>query len=218
MGNAVLDNMSNKYEKCLRAVKKETGEKPCLIYFKDAYEEAAWVADQVKAFYDEGMELSHQCILFRSAYITIPLQTELGRRNIPFAVYGGLKFYETAHVKDVIAHLKLFENPKDELAWMRVLLLVPGVGPKTAEKLLGEIAGCLTLDSIISSVIERHVREGGGYAERLAGLGKLLSRGQGAASPGEKCQAVIDYYEPVLREKFDLDWHLRKNDLEAVAR
>jgi DNA helicase-2/ATP-dependent DNA helicase PcrA len=217
VGNAVLDNMSSKYEKCLRAAKKESGEKPCLIYFKDAYEEAAWVADRVKAFYDEGMELSHQCILFRSAYITIPLQTELGRRNIPFAVYGGLKFYETAHVKDVIAHLKLFENPKDELAWMRVLLLVPGLGPKTAEILLGEIAGCSTLDSIIGNVIERHVRAGGGCAERLAGLGKLLSSGQRASSPGEKCQAVLDYYEPVLREKFDLDWHLRKNDLEAVA-
>src|SRR5208337_3900830 len=110
---------------------------------------------------DEGMELSHQCILFRSAYITIPLQTELSRRNIPFAVYGGLKFYETAHVKDVVAHLKLFDNPKDELAWMRVLLLVPGVGPRTAEKLLEEIGACPTLDAIIGSVIERHARGGG---------------------------------------------------------
>ncbi len=217
VGNAVLDNMPNKYEKCLRAAKKESGEKPWLIYFKDAYEEAEWVAGQVKAFYDEGMELSHQCILFRSAYITIPLQTELGRRNIPFAVYGGLKFYETAHVKDVVAHLKLFENPKDELAWMRVLLLVPGVGPKTAETLLGEIAGHPTLDSIIGNVIERHAKAGGGCAKRLADLGKLLSLGQRATSPGEKCQAVVDYYHPILREKFDLDWHLRKNDLEAVS-
>ena len=217
VGNAVLENMSHKYEKCLRAVKKEYGEKPYLIYFKDAYEEAAWVAGQVKAFYDEGMELSRQCILFRSAYITIPLQTELGRRNIPFAVYGGLKFYETAHVKDVIAHLKLFDNPKDELAWMRVLLLVPGVGPRTAEKLLEEIAACPTLDAIIGSVIEPRTRGGGGSAERLGSLGKLLSRGEKTIGPGEKCQAVMDYYEPVLREKFDLDWHLRKNDLEAVV-
>jgi DNA helicase-2/ATP-dependent DNA helicase PcrA len=215
--NAVLDNMSHKYEKCLRAVKKEHGEKPYLIYFKDAFEEAAWVAGRVKAFYDEGMELSHQCILFRSAYITIPLQTELARRNIPFAMYGGLKFYETGHVKDVVAHLKLFENPKDELAWMRVLLLVPGVGPKTAERLLGEIARCPALDFIIGNVVEKHARAGGAYAERLYGLGKLLSLAQRTASPGEKCRAVIDYYEPVMREKFDLDWRLRKNDLEAVA-
>ena len=96
----------------------------------------------MKEFYDQGMELSHQCILFRSAYITIPLQAELSKRNIPFAVQGGLKFYETAHVKDLIAHLKLFVNPKDELAWSRVLLLVSGVGPRTAERCLEEIKPC----------------------------------------------------------------------------
>ena len=76
VGNAVLDNMENKYEKCLKAVKKEYGEEPSLIHFKDVYEEAGWVADRVKEFYDQGMELSHQCILFRSAYITIPLQAD----------------------------------------------------------------------------------------------------------------------------------------------
>ncbi len=113
----------------------EHGEKPALIYFRDAYEEASWIADRVKTLYDEGMELSQQCILFRSAYITIPLQAELSKRNIP-AVYGGLKFYETAHVKDIVAHLKLFFNPRDELAWNRVLLLIDGIGPKTAERLL----------------------------------------------------------------------------------
>jgi len=217
VGNAILQNMQHKYEKTLRAVKKEDGEKPYLVYFKDAYEEAAWVAEKIKAFYDQGMELSHQCILFRSAYITIPLQTELSRRNIPFAVYGGLKFYETAHVKDVIAHLKLFVNPRDELAWMRVLLLVPGVGPKTAEKLLAEIGACRTLGAMVSDVIERHAKGGGAYAERLGLLREFFVSAQRATSPGQTCQAVLDYYEPVMREKFDLDWHLRKNDLEAVA-
>jgi len=216
VGNAVLDNMRNKYEKCLRAVKTEYGEKPSLIYFKDAYEEAGWIADKVKALYDEGMELSHQCILFRSAYITIPLQTELSKRNIPFAVYGGLKFYETAHVKDVIAHLKLFVNPKDELAWNRVLLLIDGIGPKTAERLLGVISASETVEAILHNVFEGHSK-GYVYSGGLARLGKLIARGQQTSSPGMRCQAVIDYYEPILKEKFDLDWHLRKNDLEAVC-
>ncbi|MEN6615322.1 MAG: ATP-dependent helicase, partial [Syntrophorhabdus sp.] len=101
VGNAVLDTMAHKYEKCLRAVNKDYGEKPYLIFSRDAHEEAAWVVDRIKEFYDQGMELSHQCILFRSSYITIPLQAELGRRNIPFAMYGGLQFYETAHVRDL---------------------------------------------------------------------------------------------------------------------
>ena len=215
VGNAILDNMSNKYGKCLKAVKKDYGEKPYLIFFRDAYEEARWIADRVKEHYDQGMELSHQCILFRSAYITIPLQAELSKRNIPFAVYGGLKFYETAHVKDVIAHMKLFVNPKDELAWNRVLLLIDGVGPRTAEKILEEISRCTTAETIINDVIEKHA-VGRGYSAGLARLKNVLEKGQRAVSPGERCQAVIEYYEPILKEKFDLDWRLRKNDLEAL--
>jgi DNA helicase-2/ATP-dependent DNA helicase PcrA len=215
VGNAILDNMTDRYEKCLHAVKKEAGPKPLLIYFRDAYEEAAWAADRIKQLYDEGMELSHQCILFRSAYITIPIQAELSRRNIPFAVHGGLKFYETAHVKDVIAHLKLFMNPRDELAWSRVLLLVNGIGPRTAERLLAEICACEDMDSVLRDVFVKHVRPGA-YSQGFERLGSLLSRGQRATSPGERCLAVIEYYEPILREKFDLDWHLRKNDLDAL--
>ncbi len=206
--------MENKYQKCLRAVKKDYGDKPSLIYFKDAYEEAEWVADQVKAFYDQGMELSHQCILFRSAYITIPLQAELSKRDIPFAVHGGLKFYETAHVKDLIAHLKLFINHKDELAWSRVLLLIGGIGPRTVEKLLDEMAAYQTLESIVESVLQKY-SPGGKSSEGLTRLTRLLLRAPG--EPGTLCQAVIDYYDPILKEKFDIDWRLRKNDLEAVA-
>jgi DNA helicase-2/ATP-dependent DNA helicase PcrA len=216
VGNAVLDNMQNKYEKCLRAVKTEHGDKPALIYFRDAYEEAGWIADRVKTLYDEGMELSHQCILFRSAYITIPLQTELSKRNIPFTVYGGLKFYETAHVKDVTAHLKLFVNPRDELAWNRVLLLIDGIGPKTAERLLGEISAYDAPEAILHNVFEKYA-QGCSYSAGIVRLGKLITQGHLATSPGERCQAVIDYYEPILKEKFDVDWHLRKNDLEAVG-
>lgn len=212
--NAVLDNMAHKYEKCLRAASKEVGEKPELIFFKDAFDEAAWVTGRIKQFYEQGMELSHQCVLFRSAYITIPLQAELAKRNIPFAVQGGLKFYETAHVKDLIAHLKLFVNPKDELAWSRVLLLVSGVGLKTAEKLLEEMAPCVSLEAICENVIGKFSGPQKS-ASGLSTLGRLLTTT--ARDPATLCEAVIRYYEPILREKFDLDWHLRKNDLDALA-
>lgn len=215
-GNAVLDNMRNKYRKCLRAVKQDYGEKPSLLHFRDAYEEAGWIADRVKALYDEGVELHQQCILFRSAYITIPIQTELGRRNVPFNVFGGLRFYETAHVKDVTAHLKLLVNPRDELAWNRVLMLIGGIGPRTVEKLLHEIALCGTLDAILKDVIDRHAKDRG-HGQGLARLGEVIAKGQGADHPGERCRAVIDYYEPMLKRKFEDDWHLRKNDLDAIA-
>ncbi len=213
VGNAILDTMANKYEKCLKAAAKDRGEKPRLIFSRDAHEEAAWVVDTIKQCYDQGMELSHQCILFRSSYITIPVQAELGRRNIPFAVYGGLKFYETAHVRDLLAHLKLFVNPKDELAWSRVLLLIPGVGPKTAEKMIAGIAPCADLHAIKTRVIDEYARSGASRGlQRLADLLEAASAG-----PGDICLKVIGYYEPILREKFDLDYNLRKNDLDALA-
>lgn len=214
-GNAVLDNMRHRYRKCLRAATKEYGEKPRLIQFRDSYDEATWVAEQVKDLYDRGVELSHQCILFRSAYITIPLQAELSRRNIPFTVYGGLKFYETAHVKDVVAHLKLFINPKDELAWSRVLLLIEGIGIRTAEKLLDEIRSG-TDEASIRRVLARH-GSGRPYSRGIGRLSGLIAGPQDESTPSRLCEAVVAYYEPILREKFDLDWNLRKNDLEALV-
>jgi DNA helicase-2/ATP-dependent DNA helicase PcrA len=117
---------------------------------------------------------------FRSYYITLPLPAELGRRNIPFAVYGGLKFYETAHVKDLIAHLKLFVNPKDELAWSRVLLLIPGIGPKTAEKMLEEMVSCDTLDSIVHNVIDRYAGSAGKPSRGLVRLARLFAAAEAA--------------------------------------
>jgi DNA helicase-2/ATP-dependent DNA helicase PcrA len=212
LANAVLDNMAGKYEKCLRAAKKERGTKPRLIFLKDAYEEAAWVADRIKELCDEGMELSQQCILFRSAYITLPMQAELTKRNIPFAVYGGLKFYETAHVKDVLAHMKVLVNPRDLLSWSRVLLLVDGVGPRTAEKLLDEIAVLEDLDAMFGRMGERE-----GCPEGLRRLAAVMGAAAGTTRPGEQCRLIVEYYAPLLRERFDLDWQLRKNDLDALA-
>ncbi len=210
-GNAVLDNMAEKYEKCLKAVRKGEGSKPRLIYSRDAQEEAAWVVDRIKEFYDQGMDLSHQCVLFRSAYITIPLQTELSKRNIPFAVHGGLKFYETAHVKDFVAHLKLFVNLKDELAWSRVLLLVGGVGPRTAQTIIQEMKP-LTGPEDILAILGKNAR--GKLTDGLMRLRELLL--QREKDPSKVCRAVIDYYDPIMKEKFDLDWQLRKNDLDAL--
>ncbi|MDP3789077.1 MAG: ATP-dependent helicase, partial [Candidatus Omnitrophota bacterium] len=105
VANTVLENMRSKYSKCLESMRKDIGEKPRLLFFKDAYEEAEWIAVKIKEFNDEGIALQDQGVLFRSAYISIPLQAELSKRNIPYQVVGGLRFYETAHVKDVMAHL-----------------------------------------------------------------------------------------------------------------
>ncbi len=215
VANAVLENMSNKYSKCLVSARKESGVKPKLKFYKNPYDEAAWIAARIIESRDEGIELCDQAVIFRSAYTSIPLQAELGKNGIPFQVFGGLKFYETAHVKDIIAHMKIVMNPKDEIAWNRTLTLIEGIGPKTADKMLDGVLGASTLSDIAESLSG----ERSGPAKSSKGLARLKSFLRSAKDralhPGALYDLTLDYYAPILKEKFD-DWPLRSNDLEAL--
>ncbi len=215
VANAVLENMKVKYSKCLTSARKKIGEKAELLFFKDAYEEAEWVAGVIKTGLDQGTPLSHQCVLYRSLYLSIPLQSELSRRNIPYETYGGLKFYETAHVKDILAHLKIVANPKDELAWNRVLMLIEGIGPKRAGRITDECLAAPSLGDILERVIPQYSKERS-YSEGLERLRKTLREVSDKNSAvGEKFETILAYYVPLLKDKYD-DWHLRLNDLEAL--
>ncbi|MBU4375916.1 MAG: ATP-dependent helicase [Candidatus Omnitrophica bacterium] len=215
VANTTLENMKNKYSKCLTSMRKEDGVMPELLFFKDAYEEAEWIASKIKDFNDEGLALRDQSVLFRSAYISIPLQAELGKRHIPYQVVGGLRFYETAHVKDVMAHLKIIANPKDELAWRRALMLIKGIGTVTSEKILEEVSSSPSLPHMVDKVLRvcssRHK-----YSTALARLNKALKNAiDDNLKITEIYEIFLDYYRPILRDKFD-DWHLRINDLETL--
>jgi DNA helicase II / ATP-dependent DNA helicase PcrA len=215
VANAVLENMKNKYSKCLVSAKKHIGEKTRLLFFKDAYEEAESVADLIKEQLDQGISLGHQCVLFRSSYLSIPLQSELSKRNIPYETYGGLKFYETAHVKDILSHLKLLVNPKDELAWNRVLMLIERIGPKTAGMITDEATGYSSLKEILERVFAKYTK-GRPYSEGLGNLEKAVRKVYGGKiNVGEVYEVILEYYIPLMKDKYD-DWHLRQNDLEAL--
>ena len=215
VANAVLENMKNKYSKCLVSAKKLIGEKPKILFFRDAYEEADWIADRIKEQRDEGITFGHQCVLFRSSYLSIPLQAELSRRNIPFIVFGGLKFYEMAHVKDVMTHLKVLANPKDQLAWNRVLMLIKGIGPKICARILKEILACSSFLEIFEKVFQSG-HKGFSYSEGMEKLETALrAASDEALRVGDKFEIILDYYHPVLKDKFD-DWHIRANDLETL--
>ena len=215
VANAVLENMKNKYSKCLTSAKKETGRPPQLLFFRDAYDEAEWVAERVKRQLEEGLPLGHQCILFRSMYLSIQLQSELSRRNIPYETYGGLKFYETAHVKDLLSHLKVIVNPKDELAWNRALMLIGRIGPRTAAKLTDEFTAYGSLDEVLTRGFPKY-EKGRSYSEGLKALGSALrSAGPEKIPAGDRFEIMIRHYLPVMKDKYD-DWHLRINDLEAL--
>ena len=112
-------------------------QKPCLRAVRDEDHQVAYVVERILENREQGIDLREQAVLFRTGHHSAALEIELGRRNIPFVKFGGLKFLETAHVKDVLAVLRWAENPRDEMAAFRVLKLLPGIGPGTARKALG---------------------------------------------------------------------------------
>jgi DNA helicase-2/ATP-dependent DNA helicase PcrA len=131
--NAVMARASEGIAKTLTS-SKPSAELPYLITVEDEAAQAIFVVDQVLEQREAGIELRHQAVLFRAAHHSARLEIEMARRNIPFVKYGGLKFIEAAHVKDVLAILRWAENPRDAIAGFRVLQLLPGIGPASAKK------------------------------------------------------------------------------------
>lgn len=109
---------------------------PRLVHCADERQQSETVADRVLELYEEGVALRNQAVLFRAAHHSSDLEIELSRRRIPFVKYGGLRYLEAAHVKDLLAAFRLADNPRDEMAWFRLFQLMPGVGPAKARRLI----------------------------------------------------------------------------------
>jgi DNA helicase-2/ATP-dependent DNA helicase PcrA len=137
--NAVLALASEGYLKRLFSTKL-SGEKPQFIQAADESAQVLYIVENLLEHREAGIELRHQAVLFRAAHHSAALEVELVRRNIPFVKYGGLKFPEAAHVKDVLCILRWAENPRDTVAGFRVLQVLPGVGPKLAQTVLGQLS------------------------------------------------------------------------------
>jgi DNA helicase II / ATP-dependent DNA helicase PcrA len=138
--NAVAAQASRAFPKQLRSDRGEGG-RPELVFCRDESAQAAEVCDRVLEARERGMELRRQAVLMRTSHDSDLLELELTRRQIPFVKYGGLRYLEAAHVKDLIALFRIAENPADEISWFRVLQLVEGVGPTTARRVLDLLVG-----------------------------------------------------------------------------
>jgi DNA helicase-2/ATP-dependent DNA helicase PcrA len=134
VANAAIAANVAQFSKELAPARK-SGMKPVLVACQDASQQAAFVAQRALELRDEGVALNNMAVLYRSHFHALELQLELTRRNIPFSITSGIRFFEQAHIKDVTAYLKLVTNPRDELSFKRLVLLLPGVGGKGAEKL-----------------------------------------------------------------------------------
>ena len=137
--NGVIAQAKERFTKNLWTDRTAT-RRPQLTAVRDETDQAGYIVEQVLANREEGALLKHQAVLFRTSSHSGPLEVELTRRNIPFVKFGGLKFLDTAHVKDMLALLRFVENPRDRVAGFRILHLLPGVGPASARRVLDHMA------------------------------------------------------------------------------
>ncbi len=215
VGNAVLTNMYHKFEKRLVSATKNTGEKPTLRRFDDVYDEAMWIAQKVLGLKQEGIETNEMAVLFRTAFTSMPLQAELVKRGIRFKLFGGRKFYEMAYVRDVVSYLRIVANPADELAWQRVLLLLPGIGVKTVERLLDLIVHYTSLSDIIDKVFAPFCT-GQKHSETFAAIKKLLQSVSSESMPARQLASVMEHYGLIMEAKYKKD-PFRTKELVMLA-
>ncbi len=205
----------HKYSKNL-FTRKPGGELPSIVVAETENMQSKFVVQKVLELREQGVSLQEIAVLFRSGYLSFDLEIELNKANIPFVKYGGFKFVETAHIKDLVAHLRVLENPRDAVAWNRILLLLEGVGPRTAEKVIEDI---LALRVVLrpdgqSSTLPVFWASFSDYPEKVRSLFETLKAvSPDTVSPAEKVQRLIDYYHPLFARRYD-DYNKRKKDLE----
>jgi DNA helicase-2/ATP-dependent DNA helicase PcrA len=140
LANTSIACNRKQFPKMLQAVKKSKDFKPALIPCSNVEQQSAFIASRILELRDEGTSLEEICVMYRSHYHSLELQLELTRRNIPYRVQSGVRFFEQAHIKDVVSYLRIIVNPRDELAWKRILKMIPSVGSATANKIYESIA------------------------------------------------------------------------------
>jgi DNA helicase II / ATP-dependent DNA helicase PcrA len=210
--NAVIALASERFTKDLWT-DRLAEQRPRLISVRDDTDQANYVVEQVLARREEGVRLKAQAVLFRAASHSARLEVELTRRNIPFVKFGGLKFLEAAHVKDVLALLRWAQNPRDRVAGFRAIQLLAGIGPKTAARVLDNLAaappGCALL-------AEQPVPDGA-RATWLEFVALLDAIGERAAAWPAAFEHVCQWYLAGMEQRYE-DAEIRRGDIEQLAR
>ena len=208
LANLIIGRAKEKYDKELFS-QIESPVKPALICAKNTQMEADFICQRILELLDEDVPLSDICVLARNARMSYSLEIELSKRSIPFMNFGGPKFMETAHIKDVLSHLRVLVNPDDVISMTRILLLLRGIGNSAVNNILPVIKGNFAPDIKLLP------------SNKLTSLTPLLKvlnkeRSQIATKkPSEIMEEIIRYYRPILRDKYD-DFNKREKDLEHL--
>lgn len=233
LANVSIANNRRQFPKVLQAVKRSKDFKPAMVPCTDVEQQSVFVASRILELRDEGTSLEDIAVIYRSHYHSIELQLELSRRNIPYRVQSGVRFFEQAHIKDVVSYLRILVNPRDELAWKRILKMIPGIGNKTANRVYEEIAmskpgGLLaagndetnseSASSLSMNVLHSmpKLRDKATWRSFVVLL-ELLSSQENRGDPSKQISLILEHgYEQYLQENYE-NADARMEDLCGLA-
>jgi len=218
LANLCIVQNERQFRKELRSI-RDGGIKPVVVPLRNVYQQAEFVAQRILELSNEGVPLNEIAVLYRAHYHSMELQLELTRRRIPFEIRSGIRFFEQAHVKDVVSYLRIVENPRDELAWRRVLGLYPKIGKVTIDKIWNVLAKqtdpllALMEDSFLKQIPKGAVAGVEKCRETFREIRNLPK----PSSPTEAVESVMKLgYADYIRSKYT-DWSSREDDLVQLA-
>jgi DNA helicase-2/ATP-dependent DNA helicase PcrA len=209
--NEIIDRAKEKYTKNL-FTRRSGGSVPILLAAEDENMQSRFVVDKIKELQQQQIPLNQIAVLFRAGFHSFDLEIELNREAIAFIKVGGFKFVESAHIKDVLAHLRVIANVHDRISWYRILLLIDKIGPRTAQKIyeavLNEKSDCTGLLTI---QLKSSSTKGLQHLKNLFSL--IDTHAMSVAQMGER---IVKYYMPILEQNYD-DHPKRTRDLEHLV-
>ncbi|HYJ90072.1 MAG TPA: ATP-dependent helicase, partial [Pyrinomonadaceae bacterium] len=195
LANVSIANNRRQFPKMLKAVRRSKDFKPALVPCSDVEQQSAFVVSRILELRDNDTSLEDIAVMYRSHYHSIELQLELARRNIPYRVQSGVRFFEQAHIKDIVSYLRVTVNPRDELAWKRILRMIPGIGRATANRIYETIGENLTAET-------QRRRENESEPGAVAtGLARITDLAQGRIRTSQPWQDFVRLLEMLIAEE-----------------
>ncbi|MBI1747899.1 MAG: ATP-dependent helicase [Acidobacteria bacterium] len=218
LANSSINHNKRQFKKHLHAV-RAPGRKPVIVPTSDGSQQAQFLVQRILELRDDGVPLSHVAVLYRAHYHSMELQLELTRRNVPFVITSGLRFFEQRHIKDVVAYLKIIVNPNDELSWKRIIKLLPKIGNVTAGKIWALVSNttdplkAAESDAVLNTVPKAGRESWKSFLKILQTLRapELLNQ------PSEMMQLIVSGgYEAYMQTQFE-NYDLRLEDIHQLS-
>ncbi len=222
VANAAIAANVEQFQKNLQPTRESNSAKPAVVALNDGSEQAQFVAQRILELRDENVDLNEIAVLYRAHYHALELQLELSRRGIPYQITSGIRFFEQAHIKDVISFLRLVANPRDEVAFKRMVKLLPGIGNRSADNLWNAWEKSLNENGEVTSWSERllpmnvSAKSKKHWAQLAHTLDEIAPGGQ-PNPPSEMITSVVEaIYDDYAKVNFT-NYELRKEDLNQLA-